>query len=1063
MKYLLSILFCFLFGNVSFAQHWLTGTVTDASGMPLSKATLRFQLSGVTTGTDSLGRFSILYSQQRDTLIVSYIGYLSKRIPVDLEVDSDLSITLHVNPNALEEVNVNTGYYNISKERATGSFSHVDNQLLNRSVSTNILERLEGVTNGVQFVDPQSSEPSGIRVRGLSTIESDTRPLIVVDNFPYEGDIKTINPNDVESVTVLRDAAAASIWGARAGNGVIVINTKKGAYNQPARVSFNSNINVIRKPDLFYSQNYLPSETVMEIQKELFDRGAYAEQDHIYIPSYVELLIKHRDGLISDAEFSQTEAFMQQTDLRRDAMDYLYQSGVNQQYALNVRGGGQSYRYALSAGYDANRTNIIGNKDKRLNLSLQNNFQIRPNLEVWGTVWYTQRDIINNGISHTDLGLFQNAGATSNIYDGLVDMDGKPGVMASAFRQAYREQAESSGLLDWMYRPLVEQPLLDNTNGNKELRFNAGIRYSLPQYFNLDATYQYTKGDSWSRQHHAAESYYARNIVNRFTQEDGTLVIPYGGVLDVGVPYEHDTHSGRGQINFNKFFGADHQVVALLGGEIRQRIVQGQSDVRLYGYDAELSLGRTDFDYTRLYATRPWLTSRIGRSTIASPERQMSRDLSYFGNASYTYRERYIFSGSLRWDGSNLLGVKTNQRGTALWSVGSSWEINKENFYHLDWLPYLRLRITYGSAGNIDKTQSHYPTISISNNTITNYRQAVLQHAGNPSLRWEQVHILNAGLDWRLTRNRITGSFEYYNKHAMHLLGDNRMDPTLGVGASYKLNYANLRTEGLDIQVRSLNLIGSISWTSDLLLSYTQNRVTNYNGPEVTNISNALYQSPVKVGNSVDLIYAFPWHGLNPENGYPLIFLNGEVSTDYPTYFGTFPPADLVVAGVKVAPYFGSIRNTFQWKSFEIGANISFKWGGVFRRNSIGPGQEFVVNAPVYHTDYFKRWQKPGDELYTNVPAWSESVTPNQRFGVYQLSEALISKSDVIRLQDINISYLLPTKHLQIMPFQSLRLYAYARNLGVIWQADKNDVDPDYYNADFVPPPMLAVGIQIDL
>src|SRR5690606_30573705 len=199
------------------------------------------------------GSFSLPSPRQADTLLISFVGYLSRHVPVGTNGPRQLHVALEADPNALEEVVVNTGYYRMPKERATGSFTHVSSALINRSVSTNILQRLEGVANGVQFVEPHAADASGIRVRGLSTIEADTRPLIVVDNFPYEGDINTINPNDVESITVLRDAAASSIWGARAGNGVIVINTKQGAYNQTARISINSNVTIGEKPNLFYS------------------------------------------------------------------------------------------------------------------------------------------------------------------------------------------------------------------------------------------------------------------------------------------------------------------------------------------------------------------------------------------------------------------------------------------------------------------------------------------------------------------------------------------------------------------------------------------------------------------------------------------------------------------------------------------------------------------------------------------------------------------------------------------------------------------------------------------
>ncbi len=1063
MKYLLIFLCSSFMTLSSHAQQRLSGRITDPEGAPLHGASVRYLSDNRTTATGAAGVFSLLQPRIADTLVVTFVGYLSRRLPVAAGELGPLHIVLDPDPNALEEVVVNTGYYQVPKERATGSFVHVDNTLINRSVSTNILQRLEGVVSGVQFVEPQASDGSGIRIRGLSTIEADTRPLIVVDNFPYEGDINTINPNDVESITVLKDAAAASIWGARAGNGVIVINTKQGAYNRPARISVNNNVMVGEKPDLFYSQSYLPSTTVMEIQKELFGRGTYREQDQTYIPSYVELLIKQRDGLVSDAEFARQEAFMQRTDLRRDAMEYLYQPSINQQHSLGVRGGGDHYRYAFSAGYDRNRSHVVGDGNERMSLSLQNTFRVRPNLEFTGNIWFAKQKAVNNGITHQDLGLFTSSAlGSTNIYDGLVNADGEPAFTYSAYRQAYRESAMASGLHDWMYRPLDEQRLNDDTNGSNEWRLNANVRYDFLKHFNLDASYQYTYGDTWSRRYLAPESYYVRDLVNQFTQPDGTLAVPYGGILEMGEPSSHDTHSGRAQLNFDTAIGDNHRLTALAGGEVRQRVLQVMPHLRIYNYDKETGTGTTNLDFEHPWISQPaYSMIPYATGTASAPNRITDRFLSYFANGSYTFKGRYTLSGSMRWDGSNLLGVKANQKGTTLWSVGGGWNISEEPRYRVGWLPYLRLRTTYGSAGNIDKSQSHYPTIAISTNTITGLMQSTLSNPGNPSLRWEQVSTFNAGIDWRIVGNRIFGAIEYYNKSARHLLGDNLMDPTAGVGLNYKMNYADLRTQGWDLQVESRNLKGRVAWNTTLLVSYTYNTVTKINVAKPTTDNRYVTNKIHEKGKSVDQIYALPWYGLNPENGYPLIFIDGQISNDYTRYNQNIRKEELVDAGVTVPPYYGSLRNLFEWNGFSAGVLLTFKAGYVFRRSSVGPGQEYL-NAPIYHMDYFKRWQGPGDERHTNVPAWAETASPNPRFAVYQNSEALITRGDHIRLQDISLGYTLPARSLRRTPFASLRIYGYARNLGTLWRSNDQDIDPDYVHADYVAPRTFSMGIQME-
>lgn len=1063
MKYYLFLLFISCVVTLPlFAQNRLHGRVANTDGVPLVGASVRFILGGAVSATDATGQFDVSIPNQADTLVVSHIGYLTLRMPINQGRTAPLVLMMERDPNALQEVVVSTGYYQVPQERATGSFTHIDNTLLNRSVSTNILDRLEGVTNSLLF-DRRNLEREDVngqpelRVRGLSTIEADGRPLIVVDNFPYEGDIATINPNDVESVTVLRDAAAASIWGARAGNGVIVINTKQGNYNQPARITFSSNLTIGEKPDLFYSRNYLPAPTVMAIQEELYGAGAYSENNQTRIPVYAELLIKRREGLISEDEFSRQQLSMSQSDLRRDWLKYLYQNAVNEQYSLGIRGGGTAYRYAFSAGYDHNKANIVGNAQRRLNLNLQNTFKIRPDLELRGAVWYSQITSQNNGQGYSSTG-------NLSIYERLADSDGNAlPINWQDYRYAYHEGAEAAGLLDWMQRPLDEVRLADRKRYSREWRVNGGVKYNFLQYVSLDATYQYTMGSTDEEHYNSPDSYYVRNLVNRFTQSDGVSIIPHGAIMEYLNPQQHTTHSGRIQVNVNRKF-LRHEINALAGTELRHAVNYTTPGQTLYNFDKELWSANLLQDYVTRHQTKPMGSSTIP-SRMNTPSKITNRNLSYFGNIGYNFKTRYTLSASLRWDGSNLLGVKSNQRGTALWSVGGGWEVSKEDFYDMRWLPYLRFRATYGSAGNIDKSQSHYPTIRLSTNTVTSLIQASLSHPGNPSLRWEQVNTVNYGLDWRTANNRVSGSVEYYYKFANHLLGENMMDPTTGVspGATYKMNYASLSTRGWDIQLNTRNLKGAVSWNTSLLVNYSSNKIENISVEEPPYTHRYVTSQIHEKGKSLDEIYAFRWHGLDPENGHPVIYLDGQPSDDLVTYYQNMPKDSLVKAGLTVPPLFGSLRNTFGFKGFEVSFLVSFKAGGVFRRASIGPGEEFLA-LPVYHMDYFNRWRNPGDERHTEVPARSPSV----KYGVnetvitnlYKYGEALLTQRDVVRLHDLNISYTLG--HGVVKSLQGLRVFMYARNLGILWRANEYGIDPDYPAAAYPAPRSFAVGLQMD-
>ena len=1075
----------------------VTGVLVDSIGKPLERASIRVVTTGegrtnnVATSNDK-GQFTLKNVPVNASLEITYVGYVSQTV----KAKANLGI-IKLKPvfATMEEVTiVNTGYQTLPKERSTGSFTFISNEEFNRSTSGNILNRLEGITNGMLFTRQglQKEDLSGkpeIRVRGANTILGERNPLIVVDGFPYNGDIEQLNPNDVENITVLKDAAAASIWGALAGNGVIVITTKNGRYNQPTEVSINSNIVFGDKPDLFYSKNYLPAETVMELQKSLYDAGMYTPVDFQRMPLYAELLSKYKPRFgsptISQEEFEAKEAWYKGNDIRRDWSDLLYQESIRQQNSLTIRGGSDAYRYAFSANYDTNKESYVGNKGRRVNLSMQNTFKVTPDLELTGTVWYTNSPQHRNAVLSSIINSYNSVGP--DIYESLVDENGNPNALnLTSYRYGFQEDIQKKypnyGFADWLQRPLDEINYNDYRSSATDLRLNGGLKYKFLKYFNADATFQYISSTLDVEKYYAPESYYVRDLYNRFTElpvaPSTTALhgIQLQGILDRPGTQKSSSQSGRGLLSYSQTFADKHSVNAIAGGEVRQYIRYNQPGITLYNYNDDLLTHNNLIDFTKSY--RALVPGAVGGYIPTSATNTLShkttRDLSYFGNASYAYNNKYTVSGSMRWDGSNLLGVKANQRGTVLWSSGLAWDLSKEDFYSFkEYIPYLKLRTTYGSAGNIDRSQTHYPTIQdgvLDRNTNT--IGANLQTAGNPSLRWEKVTTLNFGLDFALfNSSRVTGSIEYYTKKADHLLGSNLVDPTTGVPSNFKRNYGAMKISGWDIQIRSRNLeIGKFAWTSNLIFNNSSNKITRlkeYTLGLQNNYLNggALYYEQ---GKSVDKIYALPWYGLNPEDGSVLWYdADGEITKAYTAQYNGLKKSDMILAGVTVPTISSSLMNTFTWKGVSVSALITGRFGSVFRRNSMLPTGALQAFMPTYHMDYFDRWQKPGDELITNVPANVPASTPivqrNEYVyssNFYKYSEELITKGDVIRLQDITLGYSLPHELMQNWPVKSLRVYGYAQNLGIIWRANKQGLDPDYPNTLYPLPKSWSFGIQ---
>lgn len=962
----------------------------------------------------------------------------------------------------LKEVVINTGYYQVPKERSTGSFDYISNELINRSTGSNIIARLEGITSSLNFDRRKSTREtastSALRVRGLSTIASDESPLIVIDNFPYEGDINNINPNDIESVTILKDAAAASIWGARAGNGVIVITSKQGRYHQKTSLSFNSNVTIGKRPDLYYNKKWLPAATIMGIEKELFDKNTYQPVPETALSAYVELLFAQKNGSISQTAFNEQEAIMRNTDVRQQALDHLYQQSLNQQYSLNVNGGENLYRYYLSAGIDQNRGMLIGNANRRLNLNLQNSFKPVQALELTGGIWYTRSNASNNGVNLSMLDYESNYAASP--YTRLIDDSGNSLAIPYRLRKTYTDAAPALGLLDWTYNPIADRDKVNNTSQGTEIRFNGGARLNFLQHFNANLSYQYINKLSYSKTHLNKDSYEVRDMVNGLTQANGSRIIPYADILRQGSDFESNTHSGRLQLNYQQHIGRQ-EFSALAGSELRQQIQNVSPGYTVYNYNPEVLTGTATYSYEQAYPMRPSGTRLIPAPSVPIGK-TTDRYLSWFANAAYTYDKKYTISGSIRWDGSNLFGVKTNQKGVPLWSVGLSWEISKEDFYQFSCLPYLRLRGTYGSSGNINKAVTAYPVIGYSTESLTKLPYTRIVSAGNPGLRWEMVKSFNIGLDAGSKNKRIQGSIEYYLKKASDLIGQKFMPPSSGIIpdvvplTTNLINYANLSTRGIDLQLNTQNLSGAFSWETAVLFSYVRNKVTNYSN-SATNALNFYFGSPIplQVGLSRDVTYFLPWAGLNHNTGKPNI--PAQYNNDYKAYMDTYPISDLLT-GVTIPPYFGSIRNSFGYKNIQLSAVISFKSGYVFKRESLYPSSEYLA-PPNYHMDYFNRWQQPGDELHTDVPAAGPADTYLSQ--VYNRSAALITKGDHIRLQDISLSYNIPVKYTKHLGIQKIRIYGYARDLGIIWRANKQNLDPEYPTASYPDPASYALGLNV--
>lgn len=1054
--------FIFLIGllasGVLMAQERITysGHVRQSGGRtPVAHATVTAIRSGTHTVADQHGAFSLIISVMPDTLRISAAGYQSIDLPVASLPPAGNDIYL-VASGDLQEVNViSTGYQRLPRERITGSFEVIDSTILNRQVASSLLERLEGQSS--LLFDKTAGRPA-ITLRGVSSFNSPKDVLIILDNFPYEGDLSNINPNEVESITLLKDAAAASIWGARAGNGVIVVTTKKGRFDKPLQVTFNNSYTFGSKPDL-WQLPYAGSADYIEMEQLLFARNhrfadTLSNFKPVFTPAY-EILFRQRRGELSAAQTNYLLDSLRQIDYRSDMEKYLYQRSLNQQYALGISGGSRQMAWNFSAGYDHNRSSADAVYE-RLSLRSAASMRLSKKLDVDVSLALTNGNMTYNRPEWNEITF---NGLMLYPYAKLADDAGNPLPVYKDFRQPYKDTTGMGKLLDWNYYPLDDYKHTQNRTQYRHWRTTADLRYRIFSFLTVNASFQHEDQVKYGTRYYGVKSYFARDRINMYSQlnrANGTIKynIPMGAILD-NDDEMMQALNGRLQLTFQKKW-RDHDLNAIVGSDVR-KIVTTTKDYRLYGYDREHEVSSPVDPVNPVPVYVGGTQMRI--SSIDSRSRRDNRYVSYYGNAAYTYLAKYTATVSARRDASNLLGVNTNNRWNPLWSAGVAWNITAEDFYRVDWLPVLRLRASHGFSGNVDPARSAVTIIRYASNTqYTGLPAAVINQHANPELRWEKVRMRNIAVDFATINNRVSGSLEWYWKKATDLIASTPVDPTAGVGNTVIRNVASMKGRGMELNLLTRNINREFCWDTRVLLNYNTDRITSYYNTAVTGVSYVKGGTAISAreGAPVYGIIVYKWAGLDPVTGAPRGYLNGQVSNAYSQITGSgITPDDMLVKGRSTPAYFGNLENTFSWKGISLTVNMLYKFGHYFMRSSVDYGLAFADRR--LHSDFADRWRQPGDEQHTDVPAFVYPVPANMD-AFYGNSEALVEKAGHVRLQFVSLNYQLPGSLLSRAGIKSLSVYGLASNLGIIWRANDKGLDPEYQ--DLRPVKTYSIGLR---
>ena len=1068
----------------------ITGFVTDEENKPLPGVNIVIESDRARgTVTDAMGAFSLrVPNAENARLLFTFIGFSPRTVALkdyrSGNVFRPVQVVMTESETRIGEVVV-TGYQTISAERVTGSYAIVKGDELTRHYGSSIVSALEGKVAGVR------NSGGDLVIRGTSTFNAERSPLYVIDGFPVEGDPSSttfvsrnpqtglptvnfsppgINPQDIESITILKDAAAASIYGARASNGVIVITTKK-AKKGTVSANFTADFNVTPVYDENKKNRYMSANDYITMQQEFVD-GNPNFNTTAQITSWrarnkanptLDLMLQVKEGTLTEAQ-AKTQIDKYRSDgvpIMKDLQNELYQPVQSQRYMLSTGKATDVVNTMMSVTYNRNTGSTKDIKGQNLNVSLRNSIDVWKWLNIEANLGiYASKDE-----SSATYGSYRSG--YDAPYTRIVDEAGNPIALPFYDPRDYQIAYENNKN-DLLSMDLILQDQVDMDIAiAKSLRSRGSLRlnFNITDWLGFSSGVQYDGNRDEVSTIYNKESFSMRREYNLFTYRSGTTVInrlPYGD-SHAQRKMTGDSYTVRNQVNFNYTTPDErHAIVAIAGSEVRQ--TKGhQLNTRVYGYDPE-TLTQPIMNQTDLTTNRNSFFGSAIMSTESfySENEILNRFVSWYGNAAYTFNERYDATASIRWDLSDLFGQNAKYLYKPLWSVGAGWKITGESFMEdIHWINFLKLRMTYGINGNVAKDVSPYLIAKYSINATTASSSASIATPPNASLRWERTAVFNTGVDFTVLNNRLRGSIEYYTRNSTDLLSAEDIDPTYGF-TSQMLNVGEMTNKGVELTLNGTILsTKDIRWTAGVTFAYNKNRVTKYSGTP-KQASDLFYGlSPVE-GKPLSAYYSYKFVQINDVGN--VVILNEK--DEEVTITAVNDVNALVYSGTTTPRYNGGINTAFSYKGLELAANFIYNTGHVTRKPNVnihvggntGPGS-------LMSDLYLKAWKEPGDENKPGViPRITYYYEPSANIGSrdthWRMSDVQIINASYIKLRNLSLRYTFDQKLLREIGIKGLTLRAQANNLFSI-KSSKEAYEPESQN--YIATPSYSFGLNISL
>jgi TonB-linked SusC/RagA family outer membrane protein len=1088
-----------------FASIKINGKVRDKNGAPLPGVSVREK--GVSNGvsTNDAGDYTITVKEGA-TLVFSYMGYKTREVTVSKE--GLINVSLEEDAAQLREVNVvSTGYQTLDRKLFTGSASLVKADDAQRNGVPDISRMLEGQVAGVsvQNVSGTFGAAPKIRVRGATSLSGDNKPLWVVDGIILEdivnisndalstGDANTLigssvaglNPDDIESFNILKDAAATAMYGARAMNGVIVVTTKKGRQTSGApKVSYTGNYTTYLKPT-YNTFDILNSADQMSVLFELENKGYFqhtsasrGSEGGIFYKMYNELYNydPKTDSFALRNDISSRNGFLQRyANANTDWFDVLFKNSLLQEHSVSINSGTENFQTYASTSYLHDSGQTIGNSVDRFTGNFRINFKMSPKLSG---------ELLANGSVRNQKAPGTLERTSDPVYGKFSrDFDINPysyALNTSRTMTAFDENGNRE-FFTRNFSPFNILHEIDNNYlnlGNIDFKVQGGLKYKIiPSLtYSVDGAYRFAKTE---RQHYMLENSNMvlayRNVSDAttigsnkylYTDPDNPYglpesVLPEGGFYNIKVDNLKNYYF-RQNLEYDQTFAVNHRVN--LFGSMEVRYIDRQAEnFDGAGYQYENG-GIVNPAYKYFKWGQESGFPYFGMSTGAD------RFAAFALRGAYSYKDKYSFNATTRYDGSNKMGKSTTARWLPTWNVSGAWNIDQENFWPKnDIFSSARVRATYGLVANIGNANN---SAAVYYNQVTrrpydNEKETATFISGleNSELTWEKLKEMNIGTDLTFFKDRINVTVDVYRRNIFDLIGDIK---TSGIGGQFTkiANYADMKAHGIEFTIAG-NAINhtDFKWRTQFNVAFNKNEITNLEvNPSIFRLVQA--DGGALVGHAQRGLYSVQFDGLDHDRGYPYyIDDEGKRNTyvnlqsnkiDYLKYEG---PTDPTLTG--------GFYNQFRYKDFTVSALLTFAKGNVVRLDPIY--QSTYSDIYAMSKDMLNRWVMPGDEQYTNIPALLDPFDSNQTikdanggtvsarypYNLYNFSTERVAKGDFIRLKQISLGYNLPKSILSKLHMSNASLSLIGNNIALLYSDKRlNGQDPEFFGTGGVALPI---------